>query len=140
LPTLADLQRTRRAVPKGAIPTIREVKAERDRVRVVDAKSFRREVIARDGRICRCCHRKLTETRQAGATRLEVHHIHGRIGFLRFESRAACVLCYDCHGRVTGKVNDRLRIVATKMFSHRGRDYTDARGPLRFVQVTKEGI
>lgn len=135
LPTLAEVQQQRRATPKGTTPTRLEDKWAGDRLRMVDAKTFRREVIQRDGRICRCCGVAVVETRERLPQRLEVHHLHGKVGWLKFEARCACVLCLFCHARVTGKVNDRLAMVPTRTFRHEGREYADARHPLRFVKV-----
>lgn len=112
-----------------------EQKADVKPLTVVDEKKFRQEVITRDKGHCRCCLRKVVKTIAHVAERQEVHHIHGRRGDLRFDSRAALLLCLRCHQRVTGKVNDKLRIVASKTFTTPQGEFTDAREPVTFEKV-----
>jgi|SRR5262245_6268879 len=133
LPTLAEMRAVPRACPKGK-SRLEQTGAEK-RLTVIDEKAFRTSVIDRDGAICRCCGRKVVRTLARVPERLEVHHVHGRRGDLRFESRAALVLCLECHEKVTGRVNFRLVIVATKTFQFQGRELTDARRPVRFERA-----
>lgn len=64
-----------------------------------------------------------------------MHHIHGKIGDLLFEVRAAMLLCLSCHELVTGRVNERWIIVPTQTFVMHERDYTDATYPVTFERV-----
>lgn len=108
------------------------------KVTVIDDKAFKSEVRARDRYQCRKCLRAVKVVVARVPERCEVHHIHGRGGDLRFESKAALCLCLTCHELVTGKVNERWIIVATKTFtmpSMPGREFTDARAPVQFERV-----
>lgn len=132
LPTLAD--RPGRAVPKGK--TRLEVTAERRPVTKVDEKAFKADVWRRDHGHCRCCLRKVEKILDRVPQRGEVNHIHGRTGDLRFEVRAACLLCLTCHERFTGKVNQhRLTILASQTFTIRQGTFTDATFSVRFQEL-----
>ena len=102
---------------------------------VIDEKTFKSEVWARDKSHCRCCGRNVAKVLGRVPERGEVHHIHGRGKDLRFESRAALLLCLECHEKVTGRVNEKLIIVATKTFTMREHTYTDATYPVVFKRV-----
>lgn len=132
LPTLAEMQAERagKPIPKGRTRLQDAIEA-RPLVKVTD-RDFRNEVWTRDKNRCRCCGRKVQRILGRVPERGEVHHIHGRTGDLRFESRAALLLCLVCHERVTGRVNDKLIIVSTKTFTMRQGTFTDARQPVRF--------
>lgn len=66
----------------------------------------------------------------------EVNHIHGRRGDLRFEARAAILMCLECHEKFTGRVNEhRLQIIASKTFTTPQGTFTDARFPVTFKKV-----
>ena len=101
----------------------------------VDEKTFRTGVWTRDKSICRCCGRKVQKVLGRVPERGEVHHVHGRGKDLRFEIRAALLVCLICHERVTGRVNDKLIIVASKTFTMREHTYTDATFPVVFQRV-----
>lgn len=113
---LSDLgyanQQPARAYPKGKSRL--EERIEQKSLTKVDEKAFKAEVWKRDKAHCRCCLRKVTQVIDRVPERGETHHIHGRVGDLRFDARAALLLCLKCHERVTGRVNDKLIIVATK--------------------------
>jgi hypothetical protein len=67
----------------------------------------------------------------------EVNHIHGRTGDLRFDVRAALLMCLRCHERFTGRVNThRLQIIATKTFTIRQGTFTDATYSVVFKEAT----
>lgn len=135
LPTLAEVEALRRGKPisKGAT-RLEKVVDERKLTKVTD-KDFKKEIWSRDKARCRCCGRKVLKTISRVPERGEVHHCHGRRGDLRFESRAALLLCLADHERVTGKVNDKLHIVASKTFELKGEKYTDARHPVTFKEM-----
>ncbi len=122
------------ACPKGK--TRVELVAEQRPLTKVDEKTFRAEVWKRDTNHCRCCLRKVKKVLGRVPERGEVNHIHGRTGDLRFEVRAACLMCLQCHERFTGKVNThRLRIVASATFTTRQGTFTDATYPVKFEDV-----
>ena len=128
LPTLTD--RPRLAQPKSKTRLQEHVEAKP--LVKVDEKTFRAAVWLRDKSICRCCGRKVQKVLGRVPERGEVHHIHGRGKDLRFEPNAALLLCLTDHERVTGRVNDKLVIVASKTFRMGEHEYTDARYPVTF--------
>lgn len=135
LMTMAEAAALRvgKPIPKG--PTrLQETVAARPLIKV-DAKAFKSEVWIRDKSHCRCCGRKVEKVLGRVPERGEVHHIHGRGKDLRFEPRSALLLCLTDHERVTGRINERVLIVATKTFTMRGDEYTDATFPVVFKAV-----
>jgi hypothetical protein len=129
LGTLDQAQRGYRDNAKGK--TRLELAMDARPLTRVDEKQFKAEVYARDGRFCRCCGRKVIATIARIPERREVHHIHGRIGDLRFDSRAAIQTCGFCHQRLTGKINDRrLFVIPTQTFTTRQGTFVDARFPI----------
>jgi len=135
---LADLpyltQQKGRPVPKGK--TRLEAHIEQRPLTKVDEKTFRAAVWTRDKDRCRCCRRKVQKVLGRVPERGEVNHIHGRTGDLRFEVKAAILLCLTCHERFTGKVNaHRLRILASQTFTIRQGTFTDATYPVTFEEA-----
>lgn len=131
LPTLADMAAARRgrSNPKGQTRLERTV-AQRPVTKGAE-QTFRKTVIDRDGYVCRCCTRKVIATMARVPERLEVHHIHGRTGDLRFDPRAALVTCASCHEKLTGKVNQhRLVLLATHTFTTTRGTFTNAYFPV----------
>lgn len=135
LPTMAEVAAARvgKPIPKGKTRLEEEIE-KRPLVKVTE-KDFKLEVWTRDTNRCRCCGRKVQKILGRVPERGEVHHIHGRRGDLRFESKSALLLCLQCHERVTGRVNDKLVIVPSKFFEMRGEKYTDARHLVTFRKV-----
>lgn len=134
VPTMAEVSSTRpRAQPKGASRL--EVEHVEKKLALVDERTFKKDIWDRDHSRCRCCGRNVIHTMSRVPNRGEVHHIHGRGKDLRFEVRGALLVCLVCHQRLTGKVNDKLVVVATKTFYVRGEQYTDARHPVKFEKV-----
>lgn len=111
---------------------------EKKRTTATD-KQFKATVWTRDRKRCRCCGRKVLHAMGRVPERGEVHHLHGRGGELRFEARAAVLVCLTCHEKLTGKVNEKWQAVGTVTFlltDKRGRhDYTDARFHINFRRV-----
>jgi len=135
---LADLpyltERKAAPVPKGK--TRLELTADARPLTKVDDKAFRDQVWIRDHYHCRCCGRAVLRTIERVPEQGHVHHIHGRGGDLRFESRAACLLCALCHARCKGQINgSRLILLAARRFRIDGIPYTDARYPIRFEEA-----
>lgn len=127
-------QQAGKACPKPK--TRLEEKADARPLTKIDEKQFKAEVWKRDGSRCRCCGRKVIKCLDRIPERGEVNHIHGRTGDLRFEVRAALLMCLQCHERFTGKVNQhRLIIVASKTFSIRQGTFTDATYPVQFQET-----
>jgi hypothetical protein len=127
-------QQTGRPVPKGK--TRLEEKIEARPLTKMDEKAFKAAVWRRDRHRCRCCGRKVEQVLGRVPERGEVNHIHGRTGDLRFEVRAAILMCLKDHERFTGKVNaHRLRIIASKTFTIRQGTFTDATYPVVFKET-----
>jgi hypothetical protein len=123
-----------RPCPKGKT-RLEETVDERPLTKI-DEKTFKAAVWKRDGDRCRCCDRKVKKILGRVPERGEVNHIHGRTGDLRFEVRAACLMCLTCHERFTGKVNQhRLTILASKTFTIRQGTFTDATFPVQFQET-----
>ena len=142
LPTLnGGLDQQRRATPKAGLVSRLEAKTADERNDKKLEKVFRRDVIKRDGKVCRHCKRGVLVTMEHVPERLEVHHIHGRLGVLRFEPSAALVVCCACHEQLTGAVGKpKLFIVGTakQMFTAADRRrYLDARKPLQFQEAAQ---
>ncbi len=135
LPTLAEVAAARagKPIPKGTT-RLQDVVKARPLTKVTD-KDFKQDVWTRDKNRCRCCGRKVQKILGRVPERGEVHHVHGRTGDLRFESKTALLLCLTCHERVTGKVNDKLVIVPTKFVEIKGEKYTDARAKVTFREM-----
>ncbi len=138
LPTMAQMDAERRGKPilKGESRLQKAAKAKP--LTLVTEKDFKREVRTRDTWHCRKCQRTVQQTMSRVLDRAEVHHIHGRTGDLRFESRCAILLCLECHEQCTGRVNEKWIVVATKTFtipSMPGRELTDARAKVTFERV-----
>jgi hypothetical protein len=136
LPTLAEMAATRygKAIPKGKSRL--EVRIDQKPLTVVDERAFKAEVWTRDQGRCRCCKRKVVKgLLKRVPERGEVNHIHGRVGDLRFDARAALLLCLLCHEKVTGRVNEKIVIVPSKTFRLHDTDYADARAPVTFKRV-----
>jgi hypothetical protein len=134
LPTLAEVQAARRGPIAKGQTRLQKVVAERPLMKV-GAEEFKAEVWARDKKHCRCCGRKVQQVLGRVPERGEVHHVHGRGKDLRFEARAALLLCLVDHERVTGKVNEKLIIRGTKTFRMGEHEYIDARAPVIFEKV-----
>ena len=99
LPTLTDLQRTRRAVPKGAMRTQLAAALASMRDTRKAAAAFRTAVWTRDASRCQQCGRRCRRTLTLCAEQGHVHHLRGRR--VRPEDQynpdAAVLLCAVCH-------------------------------------------
>ncbi len=97
LPTLAELQRTPRATPKGQTKLEAKIEAMREEARAGIA--FRAAVWKRDDHKCRICHRKVIRSISLRPERGEVHHVKGRnvTPEDRYNVNAAILCCSLCH-------------------------------------------
>lgn len=136
LPTMAEVaaERAGKPIPKGKTRLQETIEARP--LTKVDDQKFRGSVWHRDRKRCRCCGRKVIKTIARVPERGEVNHLHGRTGDLRFEVKAACLMCLVCHERYTGRVGGyKLVVVASKTFTTRQGTFTDATFPIKFERV-----
>lgn len=134
-PTMAEVEAARRgrSFPKGAT-RLQDTTAQ-DKADAKADEKFRRDIFRLDKGICRCCLRKVERKLDRVADRAEVHHVHGRVGVLRWLLKAALLLCATCHEKVTGKVNERLEVVGTKFFRLARKRLINAREKVTFRRV-----
>lgn len=130
---LPDMDTSPRPCPKPS-SRLQEGKAEK-KLTLLDERKFKTEVWLRDGGCCRKCGRKVLKTIGRDVARGEVHHVHGRTGDLRFESRCALLLCLEDHERVTGRVAEKWHVVGTKFITVAGAKCIDARAKVTFVRA-----
>lgn len=133
LPTLADMANAPRSFAKGASRL--EKKEAAKPLTVVDEKAFKAIVRKRDNLRCRMCGRKVIVQLARDQKRCEIHHLHGRIGVLRFEPNCAICVCAVCHEKLTGKVNERWIAIGMKFLWIDGLRRIDARCPIHFERV-----
>lgn len=133
LPTAATVAASRRGKPISKGPTRLEVRIATLPITAQDDRTFRTAVWNRDRYHCRRCKKPVMRTLARVPERGEVHHVHGRVGDLKLEIRAALLLCLVCHERVTGRIQGkRLVIVASQTFTTTQGTFTDARATVRF--------
>ena len=134
-PTMDEVaaDRVGKPIPKG--PSRLQQSTAAKKLRIVGEAAFKREVRERDKWRCRRCERTVKALMTRSPERAEVHHLHGRRGDLRFDARAALLLCLECHELVTGRVNERWIILPTQTFTTRHGEYTDARAKVNFERV-----
>lgn len=135
LPTLNGRSRERYAAPKSAIATrLAEKTADAKNDKAAE-KAWRKGVIARDGKVCRCCKRKVVQQLALAPERLEVHHVAGRVDqAVRWDVRNGIVLCARDHEQVT-----RYAILvvqkAKHLFTVNAKTYIDAGKPVQFKKA-----
>lgn len=118
---------------KGTMPSRLDDRKAKKLSAAKQEAAFKAAVCKRDYNICRCCGRQTIVTIELDPKRREVHHIHGRGKGLRYEVRAALVLCLECHDRATGTLGKaRLFVVATRAFALNGKKFTDTNYPVSF--------
>jgi predicted chitinase len=136
LPTYEDINRTRRALPKGATPSRLQVKTEKARDERKDEERWKRDVWKRDGGNCRWCGRAVRRCLELAPDRGEVHHVSGRVvAAIRWERRNGLLLCAADHERITGKVAERFLIHSKHTFTVDGIAYINADKPVRYQRV-----
>jgi len=113
-----------------------EQKIDARPLKTVNEQQFKKIIRERDRMRCRRCGRKVIVTLARVPERAEVHHVHGRTGDLRFDDRAALLLCAEHHEQVTGQAfKAKLLIVATKTFTTKQGTFTDARQRVTFQVI-----
>ena len=132
---LPDLDLTPHARQKYAIPTrLAERTADLKDEKAAE-KAWRKAVIARDGRICRCCKRTVIQQLALAPERLEVHHIAGRADqAVRWDVRNGMVCCARDHEQL-----QHYKILILQAAKHRFKvgatSYTNASKPLIFKRA-----
>ena len=134
LPTLADLDRVRRATPKHEMTSRLTEKAESRKVEKKQERFWREAIWERDKGKCRWCRRQVVKSLALIPERGECHHITPREHRpTRWDARNGVLLCASDHMRITGAVGgEKATIIAGRTFSIDGREYPDASGPLNF--------
>lgn len=134
LPTLWEMDRQRRAIPKHQMVPRLEEKTEKRKSDAKDEDAWRKAIRKRDGMKCRWCRREVVVTMALVPERAECHHLTPREHKpTRLDVRNGVLLCHACHTRCTGRVGGELaRVIAGKTFALDGREYPDASGPLNF--------
>lgn len=136
LPTLAELQATRRVTPKSAMRSRLDEKVEKSKAEDKDEAAWKRALWHRDRGKCRWCARKVQKTLTLCPERGECHHIHGRtIRAIRWDKRAGLLVCQSCHERLTGTVKEKHVIIPSKTFTVDEVAYADADFPVEFKRL-----
>ncbi len=140
LPTLAEMQATRRATPKHAIPTRKAVKARKDRAAGKVVKSVRARCEERDGS-CRMLTLAVrgdigpagghecfgpSQWSHLGKTRARTR---GQAPEARHATAHTLMLCKAAHDKLDGRAGPRLEV---KVLTPSGAD-----GPLEFSEANK---
>jgi len=95
-------QQPRRAMPKYAMPSRLDERKDDLKAEKAAEKGWRKGCITRDGKVCRCCQRKVVQQLALAPERLEVHHVAGRVDqAVRWDVRNGVVLCAECHEKIT---------------------------------------
>ena len=135
LPSLNARARERYAEPKIALKTRLQERTADQRDEDADKKRWRTAVIKRDGKICRCCKRKVVQQLALAPERLEVHHVFRRDNQItRWDVRNGVVLCSSDHEAVT---HNKIAITqsARKLFTAAdGKTYLNADKILKFTR------
>lgn len=138
LPTKADLDAQRRAIPKHEMVTRRD---EADKERKLDERKlekWRKGVTKRDGLICRWCRRPVVPTVEHVPEQSNTHHATPREHKpTRYDVRNGIRLCGTCHDRITGTVGEKAIIVASQTFTLNGREYPDMTHAVQFKVITE---
>lgn len=96
-------------------------------------ETWKKAVRARDGKLCRCCKRKVVVTLKLQASRAETHHITGRVHKpTRYDVRNGLQLCCECHRKVE---RNEIQIVGTAEFQIGNRSYIDADHHVDFKEL-----
>ena len=135
VPTLPEIEAARKGQSFWKPKTRLQETIEAKPLTKVDHKAFIAAVWRRDRNRCRCCGRNVQKVLGRVPERGEVHHIHGRGKDLRFEARAAVLLCLSCHEKVTGRVNEKVEIVGSQFFTMLDGSFIDASFPVTFRRV-----
>jgi hypothetical protein len=121
LPTLAT--RPKPDLQKSAQPSRLQVKDAKDKDDAAKLKVWRDEVVR-------------LSVKTLHPRRAECHHLAGRDDrAVRYDTRAGALTCLKCHERITGKVNDKLKVIPTMWFTKNGKKYPNADFPLTFDKV-----
>lgn len=134
LGTLADAQNERRSVKKG--PSRSEENHKFDVAEKLAEIEWKKKIWKRDDNTCRCCGRTCKKGGPLRPERGECHHVEGRYPVaIRWDRRNGILLCQQCHEQVTGAVNVKVVLVATKTYTIDGRSFKNADKKVRFERV-----
>lgn len=111
LPTLAELDQTRRANVKPRPSLL--VKAQKRRERMTAAQKLRADVRARDQHQCQSCHVPVFVTCANPLQRAEVHHIQFRSKGGADAMQNLITICAECHAKIHAHELDVIGTNAT---------------------------
>jgi hypothetical protein len=135
-PTLAEMQATRRAVPKGSEPSRLQRKVANAKDERKEEADWKKDVWKRDGGCCRWCHRVCVKSLSLVPERGECHHVSGKVvRAIRWDRRNGLLVCAVCHERLTGKVAEKHVLVSRYTFTVDGVSYINADKPVQFKRV-----
>lgn len=130
--TMAEVEAMRRGKPIEKGPSRLSERVDDLRAEKAAEKTWRKDCIKRDGKICQCCKRKVVPQLALAPERLEVHHIAGRADrAVRWDVRNGVVLCCECHEKITKHVIAILQ-AAKHLFTVGLKTYINANKPLTF--------
>ncbi len=136
LPTLAEVNAVRRAVPKGLEPSRLQVKVAKAKDETKLEAAWKKAVWKRDGGACRWCKRKVRRCLDLVPDRGEVHHVSGRVvALIRWDRRNGVLLCASCHERITGKVAEKHVVASRSTFVVDHVSYLNADKPVTFKRI-----
>jgi hypothetical protein len=131
VPFMTDVQQTRRAVPKYALPSRAEDKTAARKKDDTLLRLWRAAVWLRDKGKDRHTGKKVLKTIALDVNRGECHHVEPRENeATRYDRRNGVLLSYANHELVE---RNQLRIVGTKFFVLNGRRYIDCDYPVKFI-------
>jgi hypothetical protein len=136
IPAAEDVAAARvgKPLPKGDSRSA--VKSTKDTADAKQLKAWQRAVFKADGFCCRKCGVKVVQTITMQPNQAQAHHVKGRTErAVRYDVRNGLTLCRTCHEQITGAVNERWIVLATKVFTVVGKVYTNAREKVTFRRV-----
>lgn len=136
VPTLAEVNATRRATPKYALTTKLDRAVEKKAAKREDDQKlavWAKAVKERDGWKDRYTGKKVKRTRELDPLRAEAHHVEPRENKgTRYDVRNGLCLSFATHDAIE---MNRLQIVGTKFFQLNGYRYIDCTAPVKFLPM-----
>jgi predicted restriction endonuclease len=140
LPTLADIQTQRRAVPKHAMSSRLDEKTTSDKDDARQLETWRKAVARRDRNRCRVCGCLTIATLELVKNRREIHHLRSRTDpVVRHDPRNGITTCKVHHDQLTRHKLFPVQKAADMFAAGRTqKKYLDGDKPLIFVTKNPE--